>query len=354
MRDFEGESADSDDYRKKYSECIKEVQDKDSLHELPYFRLTVDERVCDPKDLCDGGDPEECHDVGGPRDSVYIPGTVSKCYHLIDEAKAEQGALRKAELLDQVAAECTNEDHWKDYENAVKIYYCLWKHLQVGVCMNSMRTNCPTVDSSCCPVPQNDPEADPSDFRKDLYTCEKSPLVGLYCHHVEWRVPTNGSLGALCTEVNCPSSFAWCRDFADVPGLCYGDACKDYNRALGYLLVCIVCLSAGCFMDLLDLVVLFRYPHAAAPKSAGNVVGASMKFMTYVLCLAGGVQEFSADVVQHGCFNEKGKALTESVEDLVRIFGIAALATGGGSLLLAPMSMRWGGHLVGLPYARVK
>lgn len=354
MRDFEHLPTDDDKYRSQYGKCIKELASDVSLKRLPYIRLAVDERVCDPDDLCEDGDPGNCKDSGTPLTSDYSPGDVTKCYQLINDAKAEQDTYQKAELLDRVAAECTSSDRWKDHENKVVLEYCFWKHLQYGVCTNIMRTNCPT-DSSCCPVSQNDPNGNPLDYRPDLYICQKSPVVGLYCQHRDYRVPVNNSIqqeGALCNKVTCPS-FAWCRDLADIPGQCLGEACQDYSRAADFLIVCIVWTSLGMMLDFADLVLLVRWPLAAKLKFTGNAVSACLKLMTYMFCAAGGVKDFTSDLVDMQCFNADGNALAEAAKERVKLFEMVALLTVVGSLALTPMSMQWGGQLVGLPYARV-
>jgi hypothetical protein len=228
MRDFEALSPEDATYTSQYSKCIKELSNDQSLKRLPHIRLAVDERVCDPVDLCSGGDPGQCDDKGVPRMPGFSAGEVTKCYSLIDNAKAEQDAFQKAALLDRVATECTSKERWKDHKNEVKLRYCFWKHLQFGVCTNDMRTNCPE-DSSCCPVAQNDPLGNKLEIRPDQYICQKSPIVGLYCQHKDYRVPvanvTTDPQGGLCTKVTCPN-FAWCRELADVPGECLGEACQ--------------------------------------------------------------------------------------------------------------------------------
>jgi hypothetical protein len=251
MRDYENLNTEDTKYRSQYSKCIEDLSNEASLKRLPHIRLTVDYRVCDPADLCSGGDPGQCEDIGIPMAPGYTPGDVMKCYMLIDDAKAEQDAYKKFGLLDRVAAECTNKDKWNDYANSVSLAYCFWKHLQFGVCTNIMRTNCPELgDSSCCPIAQSDP-LNAVAYRQDQYVCRKSPVAGLFCQQKDYRVAVNVSIqprGELCTKVTCPS-FAWCRDLADIPGECYGDACKDHRRAVEFLIICIVCASMGLVCD---------------------------------------------------------------------------------------------------------
>lgn len=354
MRDFESLSPEDSNYRSAYTKCIDELSKDESLKRLPHIRLTVDDRVCDPADLCSGGDPGQCNDIGTPRTQDYKAGDVTECYNLIDNAKAEQDAFKKAGLLDRVAAECTNKDKWTDYANSVKLAYCFWKHLQFGVCTNLMRTNCP-ADSSCCPVAQNDPLGNVLNYRSDQYVCQKSPIHGLYCQHRDYRVPVNISIepqGALCTQVTCPS-FAWCRDLADIPGQCLGDACKDYSRAVDFLILSMVCGGLGLVCDLADLVILLRWPTSAKRKSITNAVGACFKLLAYLLCSAGGTTDFTKELVEMQCHNAEGNKLADSAKDGVELFQMITLLTIAGSLAMAPMSMRWGGQLVGLPYARV-
>jgi len=295
MRDFENLNSEDTAYRSALTKCIQKLSEDESLKRLPNMRLTVDDRVCDPVDLCSSGDPGQCLDDGKPRTAGYVPGDVMKCYQLIDNAKAEQDAFKKAELLERVAAECTDRARWKHHSNEVKLAYCFWKHLQFGVCTNIMRTNCPD-DSSCCPIAQNDPSLPISSpaRRPDQYVCRKSPIVGLFCQHIDFRVPVeNISLQKereFCTLVTCPS-FGWCRDFADIPGECLGEACKDYRRATEFLIVCIICAGLGLAFDFVDLVILLRYPLLPKLKSTSNTVSACLKLLSYLLCKAAGAQE---------------------------------------------------------------
>jgi len=355
MRDYENLNPSDATYKAEYTKCIEELRNDESLKRLPHIRLTVDDRVCDPVDLCSGGDPGQCGDTGAPRTEGYQPGDVTKCYLLIDNAKAEQDAFKKAELLDRVAAECTSKARWEDHEKKVKLAYCFWKHLQTGVCTNNMRTNCPIGASSCCPIAQNDPLTVAQTYRPDQYICQKSPIVGLYCQHKDYRVPVNKSIqpeGPLCTQVTCPS-FGWCRDLADIPGQCLGEACKDYSRALDFLIVCIVFVGLGLVFDFIDLILLIRWPMAVKQKSGANAVSACLKLLAYLLCAAGGVQDFTHELVEQSCFNVQGNELAQSAKDGVKLFQMVTLLTIVGSLVLAPMSAMWGGQLVGLPYARV-
>jgi len=353
MRDFESLSTDDPTYRSEFSRCIKELTNDESLKRLPHIRLTVDERVCDPVDLCSGGDPGQCEDVGTPREANYKAGDVMQCYQLIIRAKAEQDAYKKAQLLDDIASQCTSSERWKNHANTVSLLYCFWKHLQFGVCSNNMRTNCPS-DSSCCPISQSDP-LNALAYRPDQYLCRKSPIVGLYCMQRDYRVPVNISIeprGELCTTETCPS-FAWCRDFADVPGLCLGEACKDYTRAANFLIVCIVCAALGLVFDIAVIVLLLRWPVQIKLKSTANALSACLKVLAFALCSAGGAKDFTRELVAKSCYNAEGNVLALSAKDGVDLFEMVTLLTIAGSLALAPMAMQWGGPLTALPYARV-
>lgn len=156
----------------------------------------------------------------------------------------------------------------------------------------------------------------------------------------------------LCTQVTCPN-FEWCRDFADIPGLCLGDPCKDYRHARDFLIVCIACAGLGFLMDCADLVMLLRWPQAAKQKATANVASACVKLSAYMLLSACGAADFMDELVGKRCFNAEGHELAESAKDGVYLFGMALLLTSAGSLALSPLSMQWGGKLVGLPYARV-
>lgn len=72
-----------------------------------------------------------------------------------------------------------------------------------------------------------------------------------------------------------------------------------------------------------------------------------------MLCIAGGVNDFLHDLVDMQCFNGDGNELAKTAKDGVGLYEMVTVLTVVGSLVLAPMSMKWGGQLVGLPYARV-
>lgn len=366
MRDFEGLPLDSDRYKSEQRRCVDEISARADMTWLPHIRLTVDDHVCDSVDICGGGDPADCKDKGQPFETSYERGTVTSCYQLIDEAKAELAPRRQSELFDEVAARCTGDGVWDAYEKRVQLKYCMWKHLQVGACTNALLTNCP-ADGRCCPRAQNylepdDPEAPP--VRPDQYTCMKSPTVGLYCQQVDYRTsPANASAsgrnasmplrGALCTAATCTQNFGWCRDFADIPGECLGEACQDYRRATSFAVACIVFAIAGLVCDVLDLLFLIRWRAAAVPKSAANFVGSCLKLLAYMLCLAGGVKDFARVLINHSCFNGPGNEVATAAQQGIDAFLLCTLIASISSLVLAPLSVYHGGQLIGLPYARV-
>jgi len=88
-------------------------------------------------------------------------------------------------------------------------------------------------------------------------------------------------------------------------------------------------------------------------KSLLNVISACLKLLGVLTCLAGGVKSFSETLVEQQCFNADGTELVDSIKDGVVRYMIGVASSAAGSLTLAPMSMMWGGRLIGLPYARV-
>lgn len=371
MRDFEGLSLDDERYKTEQRRCVDEIAAQAKMTWLPHIRLTVDDRICDSVDICGGGDPSDCNDKGRPFETSYEMGTVTRCYQLIDDAKAELAPRRQSELFDEVTEKCTGDGVWDAYEKRVQLEYCMWKHLQFGACTNALRTNCPT-DGSCCPTAQNylepdDPEAPP--LRPDQYACMKSPTVGLYCQQLDYRIPLssegNSSLGSnaseasssrgtLCTAATCTENFGWCRDFADVPGECLGEACQDFRRAGSFAVACIVFAIAGLLCDAADLLFLVRWRAAAMPKSVANFAGSCLKLLAYLLCLAGGVKDFARVLIDRSCFNGAGNEVAATAQEGIDAFLLCTLITSVGSLVLAPLSMYHGGQLIGLPYARVQ
>lgn len=374
MRDFEGLPVEDESYRANQRRCVDELAAKEKTAWLPHIRLTVDDRVCDSVDICRGGDPADCADQGDPFQDSYQPGAVTLCYQLIAEAKAELAPRRQSELFDEVRVGCTGEGVWSRYENRVQLEYCMFKHLSVGLCTNRLRTNCPP-DTSCCPIAQNYLETDSeTNARPDQYICMKSPTVGLYCHQLDYRAtpdaaaqvpeaPPVGNIslgnssaarGNLCTAATCTRNFGWCRDFADVPGECLGEACQEYSRALAAATACIALAIAGLFCDAADVLILVRWRSAAVPKSVANFAGSCLKLLAYLCCLAGGVKDFAHTIIDRSCFTAPGNDVATAALQGVDAFLLCTLVASVASLLLAPLSVYHGGRLVGLPYARVQ
>lgn len=350
LRDYEHLEKTDSKYQSARTKCIKELREKITFKQLPKIRLTVDELVCDPEDLCKGDD--RCEDKGSPSSASFQPGVITACYRLIDNYKAEQKVGPKAEMLDRIVVECTKPDGWSDYGEAVRIRYCMWKHLEFGACTNKLRSNCPE-DDSCCPVAQNDPLGVAS--YTNQYVCRKSPIQGLFCQHIDYLVPganTSLSSPSYCTLETC-GNFDWCRDFADIPGECLSEACQDYHHAKAFLIVCLVFVSVALVCDLADTIFLFKWRDGVKAKTLLNCVSACLKLLGWLTCLGGGIKSFSEMLSEQKCFNAEGTVLVESVKEGVVNYIVLVILSGAGSLILAPMSMQWGGRLIGLPYARV-
>jgi len=343
MRDFEGLAAESAIYQENHRLCVEKLEGMDRLRWLPSVRLAVDERICEPQNLCSDSDPGHCADG-------ETVGDVQRCYNLINQYKAERVHTRRAELLDTVEQRCIGTESWSQYEHRVHLDYCMWKHMKVGVCMNTMRTNCP-ADNSCCPIAQNHLGAT---ARPNQYVCQKSPLVGLYCQHRDYVVPGSNDTAEnrpLCSDVSCPS-FAWCRDLADVPGLCLGEACSEYQRCLDVALAALVLVVVAATAELLYVAMLCRRAPRQMLKGTANAVAAFLKLVAYLLCTAGGLQDFTDEAVRHECFNTDGNARVAHAQRHVRTTCLLLLIAAAGSVCLSPLSVRWGSGLLGVPHSK--
>merc|ERR1719160_321173 len=102
MRDFEHLPPDDGKYLDQKRKCIEAMDAQPQFKWLPHIRLTVDERVCDPEQLCVSGDPGPCKDSGSPRDKDYQPGNVTQCFNIIDKVKME-GSKTAAERAEEEA-----------------------------------------------------------------------------------------------------------------------------------------------------------------------------------------------------------------------------------------------------------
>lgn len=353
MRDYEGLPKDDAKYVAQRRQCVENIGNVEHLGWLPKIRLTVDERICDPENLCASGDPGQCLDDGNETDTRnFKPGNVTRCYALMDQVRNERVARKRDQLNAQIDQKCTAKDAWKDYKHQVSLDYCMLKHRTAGACTNGLRTSC-NPDGSCCPRAQEDPAG--LVVRFDHYQCMKSPMVGLYCQLIDFK--TKEETPKPCTQVTCPS-FEWCRDFADIPNQCLGDACKDYRRTLVVTIASVVFLALGLACDLFDGLVFARHACATGagaqvPKTVGNLAAAGLKLLAYLLCLAGGAESFVDTAVQKHCFSEKGHVMVLRAKDGLREMLLCTVLSSAGSLVLAPFSVWWGGKLVNVPYARV-
>merc|ERR1719163_1975128 len=105
MRDFEHLPSTDETYISERRGCAKELLRQNQFRWLPVIRLTVDDKICDQKELCTSGDPGNCLDENEYGESTYKAGDVTNCYNLIKQAQNEQGSRRRAELEDEVEEE---------------------------------------------------------------------------------------------------------------------------------------------------------------------------------------------------------------------------------------------------------
>lgn len=352
LQDFQHMAPNASSVQKQREKCLGDLEKDDRFRRLPLVRLAVDELFCGPVDLCSqslfSGDPGSCLDRSVYGEANYKAGDITRCYNLIGEAKsAATPAARRAVLVTQVERDCLGAAAWDNYEHARRIEYCMWKHNTAGICMNTMRTGCPQ-DTSCCPVAAN---VAGSGRRPNQYECRKSPTLGLYCLHTSFR-PEGNATRELCTRETCPN-FAWCMDFVDVPGLCLGDACELYSRALPCAAALVAFAALALAADLGDLVGLFRCPRRAKLRAAVNLIGASSKAVAFLLVLAAGLAEFLREAVDHECFTAEGNKQVRETKVFAEAVKYALPASAIGSTLLSPLSVHWAGRLIGLPYARL-
>lgn len=276
---------------------------------------------------------------------------MSDCYQLIQLSKTTRGANLRAELLAEAERRCTRPGAWSGFSQEVRLNYCMWKHMSSGICMNSMRTNCPK-DTSCCPAAQHAAgDSEMRLLRPNQYACAKSPTFGLFCQLTNDLVEGNETDRPRCTAATC-ASFDWCADLADVPGLCLGDACQAYGRSLDLSVVIIVFVGLGLLLDFADLVMLCRPPGAPKVKVITNCAGACLKMIAYLFSSAGGLSEFVDAVLQHDCFNPDGREQVVQTRWSVQAFQVLCLLAMAGSWVLSPMTARWGHRVVGLPRVR--
>jgi len=356
LRDYEAVSSADPRFKDARKDCIRDLVNSNELKRLPRIRPTVDEGICDQSVLCEDSDPGQCEDEGNPRDAGYQAGDVTRCFRMIETATKELEPVRHSSLLDEAEKQCTRSGRWKDYSNQVQLQYCMWKQITLGACTNNLRSNCPG-DSSCCPVAQNylDPELIATLQRSDFYVCRKSPIVGLYCQHLEDRVPTGNSsiTGDMCTDATCPS-FDWCADFADIPGECMGKACQGYQNALMLTLVCVIAAAAGVVFDMADVLLLLKCPTRPRPRVMADGIATCLKVVAVLICYTGDISEFADEAAAHACFYNEGGKVAESAKAAAGGFMLTALLSAASSCISMPLSMRVGGQLTKLPYARVK
>eukprot|EP00929_Paragymnodinium_shiwhaense_P101915 TRINITY_DN65102_c0_g1_i1.p1 TRINITY_DN65102_c0_g1~~TRINITY_DN65102_c0_g1_i1.p1 ORF type:complete len:420 (-),score=58.88 TRINITY_DN65102_c0_g1_i1:128-1387(-) len=360
MRDFTGFSKEDPRYREHHKKCIVEVAGRPEYQVLPRIRPTVDEGICDVEVLCSESDPGQSCDSGTPGDPGFRRGEVSQCFELLKQARTEVVATKRRDLEDQAEQQCVRQDRWKGYDHEVRLEYCMHKQYAAGICTSSLQTTCPG-GSTCCPVAQI--HLDNVDVakmaRRDKFVCRKSPVVGLFCQHLDYREaspvpsPPNAGLPPMCTIDSCPD-FEWCRDFADIPGLCISEPCLAYSRSVAFVVACCVLLGAAGALDLLDLLVLFLRKTMHKQKAALELSSCCFKFIGCILISLSGAREFLRDVAAHDCFVGPGSdELAPAANSAMGTLWMIAALSSAGSLCLAPLSIKWGGQLASLPYARI-
>jgi len=152
-----------------------------------------------------------------------------------------------------------------------------------------------------------------------------------------------------CTSVTC-STFDWCRDFIDVSDQCITEPCEQYRRAKNYAIACIVFAGIGILLDCSDILILCCYHRAAGMKAAVDVTSACVKLLAVLLCVIGGIQDFTNSLVNRGCYVSEGTNYAETSQRDMRSFMTSSIFSLLGSLCLSPLSAGWGGKLTDLPY----
>lgn len=193
-------------------------------------------------------------------------------------------------------------------------------------CLRSTLDECdPTVQDKCytycCP---------------QGYFCARSPIVGLYCQ--------DGTV--VC------GNFNWCRDFADIPGTCATVICKTHQTILRVTSWSFILAAVGVFVDFVDVIAIFTLPDSVIFKSGVNVFSSLVKWIAFGCLVGAGTAQFLSELGDARCFNTDGMQLTADTGGMFLSYCTVQVVSAVASLILAPLSAFYGGHLTGVPYVK--
>lgn len=167
------------------------------------------------------------------------------------------------------------------------------------------------------------------------YYCKRSPIVGLHCE--------DGDLNNKCGNHN------WCRDFADIPGLCATKVCKDKERIRRVTVVSYILAALAALLDVVDFAVLITLPDALVLKSSVNLFSAILKMIAFCVVLGAGTNTFLSDQYDAKCYNAEGMNMNSDASLMFMFYCTMQIVSASLSLVLAPVSAYFGGKLA-CPY----
>ena len=149
----------------------------------------------------------------------------------------------------------------------------------------------------------------------------------------------------ICTSGGCSGSYSFCRDLANVRGVCESSVCRINQYLLTSLTISLGFFSVGLFIDLTDIAWFRWYPNNVVGKSFCCLGSALVKLIGWGLVLNADSVLFVQSVVTNSCFHAPNNTLIILLYCLI-VFGAIS---GFASVLGSAVSAFYGGRLTGLP-----
>lgn len=168
------------------------------------------------------------------------------------------------------------------------------------------------------------------------YSCARSPLVGLYCQDAM----------VTCGDHN------WCRDFADIPGDCSTEVCRNHRMVREVMMVTLVLCGAAAIIDVLDVFLCLLLSDCVKIKAVMNMTSGLVKLVAFGVLIGASTESALATLATAQCFDDDGQSTLHEARQYLVYYAVMQVVSSLLSLALAPLSAYYGGKLQGLPYVK--
>lgn len=148
------------------------------------------------------------------------------------------------------------------------------------------------------------------------------------------------------------AKFTWCRNFADIPGDCRSDACKERKLVTDITLPTFFMTGVAVVLDVVDMVTFIAAPNSVKLK-AGNLFASSLaKWVAFCLLRGSGAGEFMAKLYENQCYNKAGADTVAAAAMTLVSFFVVVVISALLSMVASPLSAYYGGKLWGVPIVK--